>query len=260
MYLSPCRTVFTIVAPSRSRRYRRLHAITTLRRDSSTRRHCTCSCRGCTRRTWVRRTRGYTAILRSLPTRSLGHCMVLDSRDGVACCPRSPVGLRLSRERRSRIIPRTQRASTIVPTVSRRIRVRSTWSAICRAVSLTPRPPHCMRSHGTDTGERPYSCDLCKDTFTRSDTLKRHGRKCSIRRGNPSGANHLQHANNHFENTQPTEPEQNSYLKRMSSTSVSCSDTVYSMGMPPMPAIRPGPFSDSLSSIANHYSMSAYTV
>jgi len=34
-------------------------------------------------------------------------------------------------------------------------------------------------------------CHLCKDTFSRSDILKRHFQKCSIRRGNPSGANHL---------------------------------------------------------------------
>lgn len=34
-------------------------------------------------------------------------------------------------------------------------------------------------------------CHLCKDTFSRSDILKRHFQKCSIRRGNPTGANHL---------------------------------------------------------------------
>jgi hypothetical protein len=34
---------------------------------------------------------------------------------------------------------------------------------------------------------------LCKDTFSRSDILKRHFQKCSIRRGNPTGANHLAH-------------------------------------------------------------------
>lgn len=36
-------------------------------------------------------------------------------------------------------------------------------------------------------------CHLCKDTFSRSDILKRHFQKCSIRRGNPTGANHLAH-------------------------------------------------------------------
>lgn len=30
-------------------------------------------------------------------------------------------------------------------------------------------------------------CVLCRDTFSRSDILKRHFQKCSIRRGNPTG-------------------------------------------------------------------------
>ena len=47
---------------------------------------------------------------------------------------------------------------------------------------------------GLDTGVRPYSCGLCKDTFSRSDILKRHFQKCSVRRGNPSGASHLAHS------------------------------------------------------------------
>ena len=34
-------------------------------------------------------------------------------------------------------------------------------------------------------------CVLCRDTFSRSDILKRHFQKCSIRRGNPTGATHL---------------------------------------------------------------------
>lgn len=45
-----------------------------------------------------------------------------------------------------------------------------------------------------DTGVRPYTCGLCKDTFSRSDILKRHFTKCSVRRGNPSGENHLSHS------------------------------------------------------------------
>ena len=36
-------------------------------------------------------------------------------------------------------------------------------------------------------------CVLCKDTFSRSDILKRHFQKCSVRRGNPTGASHLSH-------------------------------------------------------------------
>jgi hypothetical protein len=43
----------------------------------------------------------------------------------------------------------------------------------------------------SDTGVRPYTCVLCEDTFSRSDILKNHFRKCSIRRGNPTGASHL---------------------------------------------------------------------
>jgi hypothetical protein len=50
----------------------------------------------------------------------------------------------------------------------------------------------------TDTGDRPYSCFLCQDTFSRSDILKRHFQKCSIRRGNPTGASHLSHSQNHL--------------------------------------------------------------
>lgn len=36
-------------------------------------------------------------------------------------------------------------------------------------------------------------CVLCHDTFSRSDILKRHFQKCSIRRGNPTGVSHLSH-------------------------------------------------------------------
>jgi hypothetical protein len=50
-----------------------------------------------------------------------------------------------------------------------------------------------LRLTFADTGDRPYMCHLCKDTFSRSDILKRHFQKCSIRRGNPTGANHLAH-------------------------------------------------------------------
>ena len=48
-----------------------------------------------------------------------------------------------------------------------------------------------------DTGDRPYMCVLCRDTFSRSDILKRHFQKCSIRRGNPTGVSHLSHPQAH---------------------------------------------------------------
>jgi hypothetical protein len=54
-----------------------------------------------------------------------------------------------------------------------------------------------------DTGDRPYMCVLCRDTFSRSDILKRHFQKCSIRRGNPTGASHLSHAQSHLKKNQP---------------------------------------------------------
>jgi len=53
-----------------------------------------------------------------------------------------------------------------------------------------------------DTGDRPYMCVLCRDTFSRSDILKRHFQKCSIRRGNPTGASHLSHPQAHVKKQQ----------------------------------------------------------
>lgn len=46
-------------------------------------------------------------------------------------------------------------------------------------------------------------CVLCRDTFSRSDILKRHFQKCSIRRGNPTGASHLSHPGAHVKKNQP---------------------------------------------------------
>ncbi|KAI3286505.1 hypothetical protein DTO002I6_8176 [Penicillium roqueforti] len=45
-------------------------------------------------------------------------------------------------------------------------------------------------------------CILCKDTFSRSDILKRHFQKCSIRRGNPTGATHLSHPQAYLKRSQ----------------------------------------------------------
>ncbi|KAI1839687.1 hypothetical protein JX266_014101 [Neoarthrinium moseri] len=45
-------------------------------------------------------------------------------------------------------------------------------------------------------------CVLCRDTFSRSDVLKRHFQKCSIRRGNPTRASHLSHSPAHHKKHQ----------------------------------------------------------
>jgi hypothetical protein len=73
--------------------------------------------------------------------------------------------------------------------------------------------PHCTKTYLhakhlkrhllRHTGDRPYMCVLCRDTFSRSDILKRHFQKCSIRRGNPSGATHLSHAQAHLKKSHP---------------------------------------------------------
>lgn len=45
-------------------------------------------------------------------------------------------------------------------------------------------------------------CVLCNDTFSRSDILKRHFQKCSVRRGNPTGASHLSNPAAHLKKSQ----------------------------------------------------------
>jgi len=110
------------------------------------------------------------------------------------------------------------------------------------------------------TGERPYQCHLCKDTFSRSDILKRHFQKCSIRRGNPTGANHLQHAQQHLQkNRQPSGPEQNTYLNHIGGTSMPYADAGYAMGMPQMPSAAANGYGGDLPSISNHQTMSTRT-
>lgn len=62
-------------------------------------------------------------------------------------------------------------------------------------------PPYANGEY-IDTGDRPYMCVLCRDTFSRSDILKRHFQKCSIRRGNPTGVSHLSHPQAHVKKQQ----------------------------------------------------------
>ena len=63
--------------------------------------------------------------------------------------------------------------------------------SIIRGPSLQKKRMHTELQ--TDSGARPYQCPLCRDTFSRSDILKRHFQKCSVRRGNPTNATHLSH-------------------------------------------------------------------
>ncbi|TVY75510.1 Respiration factor 2 [Fusarium oxysporum f. sp. cubense] len=72
--------------------------------------------------------------------------------------------------------------------------------------------PHCTKTYLhvkhlkrhllRHTGDRPYMCVLCRDTFSRSDILKRHFQKCSIRHGNPTGVSHLSDPQAHIKKNQ----------------------------------------------------------
>jgi hypothetical protein len=93
-------------------------------------------------------------------------------------------------------------------------------------------------------------CVLCHDTFSRSDILKRHFIKCSVRRGNPTGASHLSHPQAHVKKNAAAQQ------KAMGTEG----DVNHINGMGNMPAdgmVHPFgliPASDGMSNIANDQS------
>jgi len=93
-------------------------------------------------------------------------------------------------------------------------------------------------------------CVLCHDTFSRSDILKRHFIKCSVRRGNPTGASHLSHPQAHVKKNAAAQQ------KAMGTEG----DVSHINGMGNMPAdgmVHPFgiiPASDGMSNVANDQS------
>lgn len=80
-------------------------------------------------------------------------------------------------------------------------------------------------------------CVLCRDTFSRSDILKRHFQKCSIRRGNPTGASHLSHPSAHVKKHQAAQAKAaaEGELNQMNGINNMPGDNVvHSFGMVPM--------------------------
>lgn len=93
-----------------------------------------------------------------------------------------------------------------------------------------------------DTGDRPYMCVLCNDTFSRSDILKRHFQKCSVRRGNPTGASHLSNPAAHLKKSQAAAVKTNT-------DSPASTTTPSTAGLPGGPytsaAMGPGPMTST---------------
>ncbi|KAG7402700.1 Regulatory protein ADR1 [Fusarium oxysporum f. sp. rapae] len=105
--------------------------------------------------------------------------------------------------------------------------------------------PHCTKTYLhakhlkrhllRHTGDRPYMCVLCRDTFTRSDILKRHFQKCSIRRGNPTGASHLSHPHAHIKKNQQQAQKAAGDLNHFNGLSnLPADNMVHPFGMTPM--------------------------
>jgi hypothetical protein len=120
--------------------------------------------------------------------------------------------------------PRTQVVGSqgrrgILPSVPGRAAVTNGVNGAAKSTTIPAKDadgkfpcPHCNKTYLhakhlkrhllRHTGDRPYMCVLCKDTFSRSDILKRHFQKCSLRRGNPTGASHLSHPQAHLKRSQ----------------------------------------------------------
>lgn len=111
--------------------------------------------------------------------------------------------------------------------------IQSTSNVIFYAVSPHFEFDSSLAKQYTDTGTRPYSCGLCTDTFSRSDILKRHFQKCSSRRGNPTGQNHLAHSR---ANKQWREQKEQQDRQSMESGTPTISDIP---GHPQMPSYTP---------------------
>ncbi|KAL1835815.1 hypothetical protein VTJ49DRAFT_6036 [Mycothermus thermophilus] len=120
--------------------------------------------------------------------------------------------------------------------------------------------PHCTKTYLhakhlkrhllRHTGDRPYMCVLCHDTFSRSDILKRHFIKCSVRRGNPTGASHLSHPQAHV--------KKNAAAQQKAMGTTEGGDVNHMNGMGNMPAdgmVHPFgiiPASDGMNNVANN--------
>jgi hypothetical protein len=91
-------------------------------------------------------------------------------------------------------------------------------------------------------------CVLCRDTFSRSDILKRHFQKCSIRRGNPTGASHLSHAQSHLKKSHPG-PHKNNNPMGNENDLMGVNGMTSHNGMPLFGVIPDGSVPDSSSSL-----------
>ncbi|KAL2021951.1 hypothetical protein VTK56DRAFT_6370 [Thermocarpiscus australiensis] len=119
--------------------------------------------------------------------------------------------------------------------------------------------PHCTKTYLhakhlkrhllRHTGDRPYMCVLCHDTFSRSDILKRHFIKCSVRRGNPTGASHLSHPQAHV--------KKNAAAQQKAMGTEGEANHINGMGNMPADGMAPFgllPNSEGMSNIANDQS------